>query len=155
MSESYNFIKSPIGGMSHKIYLINGYDCIKIGRNKLTTPIRLISNHMYFLEITLRFLIKVEIKIHIIHTIRCKSMANTPCLKEMWFLKLPNSNGYIIENTINTQLIKSINNHLAMRYLSLDSSYINNKYFSFNDSKFNIFNVNQHVMINNPKQLNA
>lgn len=42
-----------------------------------------------------------------------------------------------------------------MRYLSLDSSYINNKYFSFNDSKFNIFNVNQHVMINNPKQLNA
>lgn len=70
-------------------------------------------------------------------------------------MKLPNSNGYIIENTINTQLIKSINHHLAMRYLSLDSSYINNKYFSFNDSKFNIFNVNQHVMINNPKQLNA
>lgn len=70
-------------------------------------------------------------------------------------MKLPNSNGYIIENTINTQLIKSINNHLAMRYLSLDSSYINNKYFSFNDSKFNIFKVNQHVIINNPKQLDA
>ena len=70
-------------------------------------------------------------------------------------MKLPNSNGYIIENTINTQLIKNINNHLTMRYLSLDSSCINNKYFSFNDSKFYIFNVNQHVMINNPKQLDA
>ena len=42
-----------------------------------------------------------------------------------------------------------------MRYLSLDSSCINNKYFSFNDSKFNIFKVNQHVIINNPKQLDA